>query len=121
MLQKLTCNTNTFYNLESFFRKATLWLRNHPARAASLAGWYQQICGIFATLFTLPLIIQNLTANESGIWFTFQGFLAVIALSDFGISYVIARQVAYSLGQGKREDSDDFIHTEPGWTGIAEI
>ena len=100
------------------------WVKNHPARSASLAGWFQQAAGILASFVSIPFVLNRLSATESGVWFAFQGFLATVALTDFGFSYVIARQVAHSLAQpgGQTvEAASDFIRTQPGWAGISEV
>lgn len=100
------------------------WVKEHPVRAAALAGWYQQLCGILPAIITIPFILKKLPADEAGLWFAFQGILAAITLTDFGFSFVIARQISFTLGmnEGKKEENvGDFIHTEPGWQGVKLI
>ena len=100
------------------------WIEEHPARAATIAGWYQQGCGLVAAFIVVPFILKKLSEGEAGLWFAFQTLLAIVTLTDFGFSYVIARQVAYCLGKkmgDKHEADSDFINTQPGWHGVAEI
>ncbi|MGB9601271.1 MAG: hypothetical protein ACP5MG_01620 [Verrucomicrobiia bacterium] len=100
------------------------WIKEHPARAAAIAGWYQQLCGILPAIVTIPFILKKLAADEAGLWFAFQGFLAAITLTDFGFSFVISRQVSYTLCKGNGGDTkrkDDFIETAPGWEGVRNI
>ncbi|MGC8742344.1 MAG: hypothetical protein ACP5T0_00500 [Verrucomicrobiia bacterium] len=100
------------------------WVKEHPARAAAIAGWYQQLCGILPAIITIPFILKKLAADEAGLWFAFQGFLAAITLTDFGFSFVISRQVSYTLCKGSGDDRgrrDDFIETAPGWEGVRII
>src|SRR5689334_20897826 len=73
------------------------WINEHPARAGTLAGWYQQGCSALAALLVMPLVIRGLSAENAGLWFCFQNMLAIINLTDFGLSFVVARQVSYSL------------------------
>lgn len=87
-------------------------------------GWYQQGCGLLATFVTLPYVLAKLSSLQAGLWFTFQGFLGAITLADFGFTYVISRQVAYSLGTAGGSDSEkvnDFIVTEKGWAGVSAV
>ena len=102
------------------------WIVNHPARAGTLAGWYQQICGLVATVVTMPIILNPtvLTPAESGVWLTFQSTLALVNLTDFGLSLAISRQVAYCFS--KRDSSpieldSDFIETDSGWAGVEAV
>jgi len=57
-----------------------------------LAGWFQQGAGILASVISIPFVLHRLSAQESGIWFGFQGFLVAVALTDFGFSYITASQ-----------------------------
>jgi len=102
------------------------WVLNHPARTGTLAGWYQQICGLVATAVTMPFILNPtvLTPAESGVWLTFQSTLGLINLTDFGLSLAISRQVAYSFPKGDSspiELHSDFIETDSGWAGVAAV
>lgn len=100
------------------------WVKEHPARAATIAGWYQQGCSLAAAFVVVPFILNKLSEGEAGLWFAFQTLLAVVTLTDFGFSYVIARQVAYCLGKksnDSNESDSDFINTQPGWKGVGEI
>src|SRR3989442_2466787 len=70
------------------------WIANHPARVGTMAGWYQQACGALAALVVLPMVVKTLNAASAGLWFSFQSLLLIINLTDFGLSFVVARQVA---------------------------
>ncbi len=98
------------------------WISNHPAKAGTLAGWYQQGCGLIGALVAVPLIIRLLRPEEAGLWFTFLSMLAVLQLTDFGFSLVLSRQVSYSLGarDSRIEGGKDFLHLQPGWQGVSD-
>ncbi|HON06511.1 MAG TPA: lipopolysaccharide biosynthesis protein [Verrucomicrobiota bacterium] len=97
------------------------WIKEHPARTAACAGWFQQGCGIFAAIVTIPFILNKLNPADAGLWFTFQGILAAVTLTDFGFSFVISRQVAFTLGGNESKEENDFIKTESGWEGVKTI
>ena len=110
---------NTFH----FVRQ---WVRDHPARAGTLSGWFQQGCGLAATFFTIPALLNPamLAPHESGLWFAFQGLLAMVNLTDFGLGMVIARQAAYTFrrtGDHNPAAANDFIPLEAGWAGLAQL
>jgi O-antigen/teichoic acid export membrane protein len=104
-------------------RSLRQWVDAHPARAGTIAGWYQQFCGAIAALIVVPLVIRNLGASDAGLWFAFQSLLGIINLTDFGLSFVVARQIAYSLHAPplQKEPVRDFISTRPGWMGVSDI
>jgi O-antigen/teichoic acid export membrane protein len=100
-----------------------IWIRDHPGKAGTLAGWYQQGCGALAAMVTYKLIIKHLTPVDQGIWFAFQGFLGMINLTDFGLSFVLTRQIAYSLHltQAGGLENTDFVGTRGGWEGVRDV
>ncbi|MDQ6632181.1 MAG: hypothetical protein M3Y82_10580, partial [Verrucomicrobiota bacterium] len=67
--------------------------------------------------------MKILSPEHAGLWFSFQSILAIINLTDFGLSFVIARQVSYSLHAqpGVVPPTTDFIVTRPGWLGVSDI
>jgi O-antigen/teichoic acid export membrane protein len=99
------------------------WISSHPGKSGTLAGWYQQGCGLLATGFTLPLVVRHLTVVDYGVWFSFQGFLGMINLTDFGLSFVLTRQIAYSLHMSEAGglSNTDFIGTRSGWEGVRDV
>ncbi|MEK7753486.1 MAG: hypothetical protein AAB654_16300, partial [Acidobacteriota bacterium] len=99
------------------------WVRAHPTRSASLAGWFQQLAGMFGAFVSIPFVLKYLPPDQAGLWFTFQGFLAAVGWTDFGFSFVTARQVAYSVARTSSQlpEANDFIDTRPGWAGINEV
>lgn len=108
----------------NFFKLGLKWSESHPARAAVLAGWYQQGCGILSSIVVIPIILKLLGPGEAGLWFSLQGFLAMVGLADFGFSMAISRQVAHSLRFDKEQysgSSRDLIETRPGWEGVSEL
>ncbi len=98
------------------------WMHAHRGKSGTLAGWYQQGCGLIGALVAVPLIVRLLPANESGVWFAFLSILAVLQLTDFGFSLVLSRQVAFSLGTRDPETAReaDFIVLPPGAQGAAD-
>src|ERR1700677_627869 len=70
--------------------KLRRWISSHPGKAGAVAGWYQQACTALVTMVSYPLVIRHLSEANAGIWFSFQGLLAAINLTDFGLSFVLA-------------------------------
>lgn len=101
----------------------TGWISRHPARAGTLAGWYQQACGLLAAVVAVPLVIRMLPPEEAGLWFSFQSILAILSLTDFGFTVVLSRQVSFSMtAQGLPIDAaTDFLDIRSGWEGISDI
>ena len=99
------------------------WVKTHPARAGTLAGWYQQGCSAFGALVAIPLIIKLLDQRDAGLWFAFQATLAAVSLADFGVSFVLSRQIAYSIGGSPAAENDrgDFLSVRPGWGGVSDV
>ena len=98
------------------------WLRNHPARVGTLAGWFQQGCGLLVALLLIPVVTGFLTPDEAGIWFAFQGLITMIGLLDLGFGFAISRQAAFTLGANETTVAkDDFLHLAHGWAGIAQL
>ena len=99
------------------------WIGRHPAKAGTLAGWYQQGCGLVAAVVAVPLVIRLLPPGDAGLWFAFQSMLAVIQLTDFGFSLVLSRQVSFSMAaQGMLDETGaDFLIMRPGWEGVSDI
>jgi len=99
------------------------WAKSHPARAATLAGFYQQLCSAGGALLIIPMLIHSLGIEAAGVWFSLQGIIAIFTLSDFGFSMAITRQVAHSFYADHDVDhlSSDLIKTCSGWEGVAAI
>jgi len=105
-------------------RSLLRWLKDHPAKAGAIAGWYQQLASGVITLAMIPLVVHRLSKEGAGIWFSFQNLSAMVILTDFGIGFVIARQTAFSKGAGAENAArppGDFIATTPGLAGVAEL
>jgi O-antigen/teichoic acid export membrane protein len=94
-----------------------------PEKAAALAGLYLQSCIILSAAFSIPIILENLGINGTGIWFSLQGFASILSLSDFGFSIAISRQIAHSfkLNPDVKHLKSDLIKTSKGWLGVSEI
>ncbi|MBK5276439.1 MAG: hypothetical protein JJE30_15520 [Desulfuromonadales bacterium] len=103
--------------------KINKWARLYPARAATLTGWYQQLCSTGSAFLIVPVVIGTLGNEVAGIWFSLQGFIAIFGLSDFGFSMAISRQVAHSLNLNHNINlpSTDLINTCSGWNGIGAL
>ena len=100
------------------------WMKSHPGRAGTLAGWYQQAASITMAVILIPQIILLLSPTEAGQWFTFHSLIAFFPLMQFGIHLTIARQVAFTLetkGYPGEERNDDFIQLRPGADGINDL
>jgi len=98
------------------------WMDKNPGKAGTLAGWYMQGSSALGAVIALPIVIRVLGDDTAGLWFGLNGFLMVVALTDLGLGYVLARQIAYSLAaKGDDRPTRDFIPTEPGWLGVAQV
>ncbi len=103
--------------------KINNWAQSYPARAATFAGWYQQLCSAGGALLVIPMLINSLGIEAAGVWFSLQGIIAIFTLSDFGFSMAISRQVAHSFNLNHNVDqlSSDLFNTSSGWKGIATL
>jgi len=100
------------------------WIKSHPGRAGTLAGWYQQAMSMAMAVILIPQIILLLSPTDAGIWFTFHSLIAFLPLMQFGLPPTIARQVAFSLetkGNPGGERNDDFLQIRPGIDGINDL
>lgn len=97
------------------------WFDAHPGKAGALAGWYQQFASGLITLAMIPLVKHRLSAGNAGLWFSFQNLILIVSLTDFGIGFSVARQVAYSISSKANSASGDFVATQPGWAGVSEL
>ena len=79
-----------------------------------MAGWFQQATSVGTGLLLVPLILNFFPLAESGLWFGFQGMVAMVGLLDFGIGAVVARQAAHIRGGGTAKGGDDFLDFGPG-------
>lgn len=98
------------------------WVRDHPVRAGALAGWFQQAAGAGIGILLVPALSKLLPAAECGLWFAFQGTVAVAGLADLGLGFAISRQAAFCLGQ--REGTlpqGDFLDFGAGGAGLAGL
>lgn len=103
-------------------RAGKLWVTNHPVRAATFAGWFQQgVTGLSAVL-VIPILLTNLGAEATGIWLSFQGFVMLAGLADFGVGIAVTRQAAHCLGSDSSESSSgDFLWFGKGWDGVLSL
>lgn len=103
--------------------RGLIWMKAHPARAAALAGWLQQICSIGGAAISIPLIIGRLGQETAGLWFSALGLVMMFGITDFGFSPAISRQVAHSFRSdgSTSESASDFFKTSPGWMGVSEL
>lgn len=101
--------------------RITSFIRNHPGRAGTIAGWFQQVCSGGSAIILVPLLLHYLGSGLAGVWFAFQGFLAFAQLSDFGFGLAISRQIAFTRSSSRRSARHDLLEFEPGWAGVAEI
>jgi O-antigen/teichoic acid export membrane protein len=96
------------------------WIGRHPARAASLAGWYQQGASGIVTVCLIPFAIQKLGSEQAGLWFSFQGILALLNLCDFGFGFAVSRQASFTLGSDGSQHPA-FVRITPGQAGMAAL
>ena len=53
---------------------------------------------MLVAILLVPISIQYLGPDRAGVWFAFQGLVAMLALLDMGFGFVISRQAAFTLG-----------------------
>ena len=113
----------TLSSVSGAWAKLRLWIANHPGKAGAIAGWYQQASTGLVALLWVPLAWKSLGTVDAGIWFAFQNLLGMISLTDFGLSFVVSRQVAFALHATDRQTAvgEDFVLTSPGWDGVNQI
>jgi O-antigen/teichoic acid export membrane protein len=103
-------------------RESASWPSRHPARAGALAGWVQQGASLFSAILLIPIVTAYLPAAQAGLWFVFQSLMGMIALVDLGFGFAIARQVAFTVGDGgKGSNGGDFVRLAPSWSGLAQL
>lgn len=99
------------------------FIKENPIKIAGIAGLYLQGCVILSAAFSIPIILNTLGEDRSGIWLSLLGFISILALSDFGFSMAISRQVAHSFKLNLDIDhiNTDLIKTSTGWAGVSDI
>lgn len=98
------------------------WIDNHPVRAATFAGWLQQGVTGLSAILVIPILLTNLGAETTGVWLSFQGFVMLAGLADFGVGLAITRQVAHCLGADSESASTgDFLWFGRQWQGVWAI
>lgn len=91
------------------FNIIKVFSEKHPARAGTLAGIFQQGCGVFAALLLVAAASAHLEPSLAGTWFAFQGLATAMALLDFGFGFALSRQISHALGSADGKiASDDF-------------
>jgi O-antigen/teichoic acid export membrane protein len=106
----------------SIFGKTLSWMDGNPGKSGALAGWVQQGVTALVALILIPVLVRHLPPEQCGLWFSFQGAIAVATLANFGIGTVIARQTAHCVGAHQNmETMDDFIYFGHGQAGIASL
>jgi O-antigen/teichoic acid export membrane protein len=67
-----------------------------------------KIISLTAGLFTMPLFFHYLPRDVLGVWMLFLGADVFINLSDFGLSPVLLRHMAFELGKGDRDGNVNY-------------
>lgn len=105
-------------------RKIIRFSNEKPVRAGTLAGWFQQACSSGAAILLIPIVVSHLSNADSGLWFTFQGMVALTGLCDFGLGLVVSRQTAYTLHRNPSKatsNNHDFLEFGSGGEGIHQL
>jgi O-antigen/teichoic acid export membrane protein len=106
----------------SVFRNTLAWMDGNPGKSGALAGWAQQGVTALVALILIPVLVRHLPPDQCGLWFSFQGAIAVATLANFGIGTVIARQTAHCVGAHRNiEIKNDFIDFGHGPEGVAYL
>jgi O-antigen/teichoic acid export membrane protein len=70
----------------------------------------------------IPVVSAKLPPADAGLWFAFQGLIAMIGLIDLGFGFAISRQASYTLQQlGDTKTEGDFLRLSPGAAGTLEL
>jgi len=102
------------------FRFLKSLAEQHPARAGAIAGLFQQVSSMLVALLLVPLSIHYLGPDRAGVWFAFQGLIAMLALLDMGFGFAISRQAAFTLGvDNDTRLSRGFLNLPPGLGGVS--
>lgn len=106
-----------------FLERIMRFANERPVRAATIAGWFQQGCSSGAAILLIPVIVTKLPDAESGLWFSFQGMVALTGLCDFGLGLVVSRQTAHTLkrNEGISSEENDFIDFGCGGAGVQNM
>jgi O-antigen/teichoic acid export membrane protein len=92
----------------------------HPARAGAIAGLFQQGSSMLVALLLVPLSIHYLGPDRAGVWFAFQGLIAMLSLLDMGFGFAISRQVAFTFGvNNDTRLSRGFLNLPAGLGGVS--
>lgn len=70
----------------------------------------------------IPVTTSFLPPAEAGLWFSFQGLVAMVSMIDLGFGFAISRQAAFTLGSTERgKATGDFIDLAPGAAGVHQL
>jgi O-antigen/teichoic acid export membrane protein len=95
-------------------------VEQHPARFGAIAGLFQQGSSMLVALLLVPLSIHYLGPDRAGVWFAFQGLIAMLSLLDMGFGFAISRQAAFTLGVANDTQlSRGFLNLPPGLGGVS--
>jgi len=98
------------------------WVKEHPVRAGAMAGWFQQAAGAGIGILLVPALARLLSPAECGLWFAFQGTVAIAGLADLGLGFAISRQASYCLGQREGDRAEgDFLDFGAGGIGLSSL
>lgn len=116
---------NCLYKESGFLKKVLKswlnWMEVHSGKSGALTGWLQQAISAGIALLMVPLLTSFLSAEESGLWFAFQGMVAMAGLANFGIGHVVSRQTAFCLGVRADGVRDDFLDFGQGSLGVSRL
>lgn len=102
------------------FLKIKSYIQSHPARTGAVAGLFQQGSSMMVALLLVPLSIHYLGPDRAGVWFAFQGLIAMLALLDMGFGFAISRQAAFTLGvDNDTRLSRGFLNLPSGLGGVS--
>ncbi len=75
---------------------------------------------MLVALLLVPISIQYLGPDRAGVWFAFQGLIAMLALLDMGFGFAISRQAAFTLGvDNDTRLSRGFLNLPAGLGGVS--
>jgi|GEM_PF-1612800 len=102
-------------------RAGKLWVANHPVRAATFAGWLQQVVTGLGALISIPILIRTIGSDITGVWLAFQGFVMLAGLADAGFGIALTRQAAHCLKVRSEEKLNDFVWFGKGIDGVVSL
>jgi O-antigen/teichoic acid export membrane protein len=81
--------------------------RLHRFVAGLSLGYLHTAAALIVGVFLTPYLLGQLGAHDYGLWLLAAQVVAYLALADVGVVALVPREIAFAVGQGHGEDSDE--------------